>query len=107
MMDLAPRLRRALERPVRARVVPPPPNPDLVMAPAAPLPADEKSRVATVRALELLDAEAGRELQALVQLAAQVCDAPMAALVLVDSARVTYAASVGIPALTLPRDKSL
>jgi predicted signal transduction protein with EAL and GGDEF domain len=61
------------------------------------LPFDEHERLAELSELGLADAESGGAEEALVHLAAQVCNTPMAALSVVDATKHRYLARVGIP----------
>ena len=112
-MDLAPLLRRALDRPLRdaqsaGRGWQPSPAERLaLLQPTALLPADEPERLAALRELHLLDPDADGELQALVQLAAHLCNAPMAALTFVDASRQWYQARTGIPVQDVERGSGL
>jgi predicted signal transduction protein with EAL and GGDEF domain len=111
-MDLAPLLRRALERPARPAVAPPTWQPSgsewlALMQTATQLPADEAARLSTLHELNVLDMAPDPELLALVQLAAQLCDAPMAALSFVDSTCQRYAARVGFSADAVERAQGL
>lgn len=72
---------------------------------AALQPADEPQRLSELRGFKLLDSEPDEDFERLVQLAAVLCGAPMAALTLVDSQRQWYKARVGVPATQIPRDK--
>src|SRR5438552_3915556 len=99
-MDLAPLLRRALERPTRSTLAAPGWQPSgsewlALMQTASQVPADEAARLSALHQLNVLDAPPDAELLALVQLAAHLCDAPMAALSFVDSTCQRYAARVG------------
>ncbi|HKQ06290.1 MAG TPA: EAL domain-containing protein [Blastocatellia bacterium] len=69
--------------------------------PGAPLPKGEASRLALLRKLRIAD-----EFKDLVQLAAELCDAPMACLSLVEAERVQYVSTVGLEIPPTPRDQS-
>lgn len=70
----------------------------MAMLCAAPLlPADEPQRLAELREFGILDTEADEDFDGLVQLAAEVCGTPMAALTFVDASRQWYKSRVGIP----------
>jgi diguanylate cyclase len=114
MMDLAPLIRRALERPaktttVSARLPWQPSGSEwlALMQTVAQEGQDEAARIEALRELNVLDAPPEGELQALVQLAAQLCDAPMAALSFVDCASQHYVAQVGFDARGVERSRSL
>ncbi|MFL6693598.1 MAG: GAF domain-containing protein, partial [Ramlibacter sp.] len=77
------------------------------MQTASQVPVDEQARIAALRELNVLDLPPDAELQALVQLAAQLCDAPMAALSFVDSTSQRYTARTGITADGVDRANSL
>lgn len=77
----------------------------LAMLHSAPLlPTDEPLRLAELRDLGILDTEADEVCESLVQLAADVCGTPMAALSFVDASRQWYKARVGIPVADADRD---
>ena len=69
-----------------------------------PLPDDEAERIADLREYAVLDTDTTDELDSLVELAAQVCGAPMAALSLVEGARHRYSCRFGIPVAAVSRE---
>ena len=64
--------------------------------PAAPIPADETERLASLNALDLLDSSAEAQFDELVKAAALVCDAPISLISLIDSDRQWFKANVGL-----------
>ena len=74
--------------------------------PSAPIPADENERLRELAALELLDSPPEPEFDELVELAARVCDTPIALLSLVDRDRQWFKARLGIDASETPREVS-
>ncbi len=77
-------------------------------APTAPAfhPADEQARLQALRGLDLLDTEREEEFDELVQLASEICDAPISLISLVDSDRQWFKASVGVEFRETPRDQA-
>jgi diguanylate cyclase (GGDEF)-like protein/PAS domain S-box-containing protein len=69
--------------------------------PSAPLPTGEAARLALLKQLRIAD-----EFKDLVQLAAEVCDAPMACLSLVEGQHVRYVSTVGLEIPPTPRHQS-
>lgn len=63
---------------------------------SAPVPADEKQRLARLHALNVLDTEAEPLFDALTQAAAQVTHSPIALLTLVDADRQWFKSNVGL-----------
>ncbi len=71
----------------------------------APMPFDELERLEALQRLEVLDSEPEREFDALVAIAAAVCEVPISLVSLVDSERQWFKANVGLPGVTeTPRD---
>ncbi|HZY19974.1 MAG TPA: sensor domain-containing phosphodiesterase [Ramlibacter sp.] len=103
-MDLAPLLRRALERPGRSRQVLRIVRQQAGTRLAPVLPRDEPERLAQLHELQVLDTEADEDLDGIVQIAAQLCGTSMAALSFVDAERQWYKARVGIPVAQVPRE---
>jgi predicted signal transduction protein with EAL and GGDEF domain len=107
MMELMPWLaerRLPWSEPAPKRGQPLPPD-KLAMLHAVPLlPADEAQRLAELREFGVLDTEADEDYDSLVQLAAVVCGAPMAALSFVDASRQWYKSRVGVPVADVGRD---
>jgi|HubBroStandDraft_1064217.scaffolds.fasta_scaffold00118_37 diguanylate cyclase (GGDEF)-like protein/PAS domain S-box-containing protein len=66
----------------------------------APLPPDETSRLAAVRALGILDTPPEAEFDALVRAASLVCGVPISLLSLIDAERQWFKASVGLPGIS-------
>jgi diguanylate cyclase (GGDEF)-like protein len=74
--------------------------------PAAALPLDEEARLAALYSLELLDTPPDPKFDALVRLAADIHDVPIAIVTLVDRARQWFKSSVGLCAQETPRDQA-
>lgn len=70
----------------------------------APLPRDEADRLRQLHALRVLDTAAEGAFDDLVQLAASICEAPIAMLSLVDASRQWFKAKVGIAVESTSRD---
>jgi diguanylate cyclase len=68
--------------------------------PAAPLPDNELARLKALIDLGVLDSPAEEEFNALVQIAALVCNVPYALIALVDHERQWFKANVGLPNIT-------
>ena len=71
------------------------------------LPPDEGARLAELREFGILDTEPDEDYDRLVQLAAVVCGAPVAALTFIDRERQWYKSRVGVPQPQAPRDATL
>ncbi|MDA9983470.1 EAL domain-containing protein [Porticoccaceae bacterium] len=71
---------------------------------AADIPFDEVSRLSALRELNILDTEAEQEFDELTALAAQVCQAPIALISLVDEQRQWLKSRVGLNLTETPRD---
>ncbi len=71
---------------------------------APPLPANEASRLAALRAYQILDTAAERTFDDLTALAAQICGAPIALISFVDEKRQWFKSRVGIAQQETPRD---
>jgi len=71
---------------------------------APPKPPDEDARLMALAALEILDTEPEQEFDAIVKLAAEICEVPIALVSLVDERRQWFKARVGIEASETPRD---
>ncbi len=67
---------------------------------AAPLPSNEPMRIESLRELDVLDTEPEHEFDALVQVAALSCRAPIALISLIDSDRQWFKANVGLTGVT-------
>lgn len=70
----------------------------------APLPDDETARLAALKDYAILDTEQDAALDAMVRLASYICQAPVAAISLVDEKRQWFMASVGLDAKETSRD---
>ncbi len=74
------------------------------MQPAVP-PATETERLATLRALDVLDSGPEEEFDALIKVASLVCGVPISLISLVDSERQWFKANIGLPGVSeTPRD---
>lgn len=73
---------------------------------AALQPPDEAQRLADLRNLAILDTDPDEDYDRLVQLAALLCGAPMAALTFIDAGRQWYKSRIGLPVQQIARDKS-
>ncbi|QVM88707.1 PAS domain-containing protein [Pseudomonas lalucatii] len=69
-----------------------------------PLPPDEAARLAELRRYALLDSPAEQAYDDLTQLAAQLCDTPIALISLVDERRQWFKSRVGLDACETPRE---
>lgn len=73
--------------------------------PAAPIPQNEAERIQSLHQLQVLDSSAEEELDALVRVAALICDVPISLISLVDTQRQWFKANVGLPGVNeTPRD---
>ena len=72
----------------------------------APVGSDEPSRLAALYALEVLDTEPEPELDDVARLVAEICEAPMAFISLVDAQREFFKAHIGTSRRESPRDRS-
>ncbi|HEY1082094.1 MAG TPA: GAF domain-containing protein, partial [Prosthecobacter sp.] len=70
----------------------------------APLPEDEEHRLAVLREYEILDTPPEVAFDGLTQLAAHICQTPMALVSLIDQDRQWFKAQVGLSASETPRD---
>lgn len=70
----------------------------------AALPANEQERLAELRKYDILDTEPETAFNSMVQLAAHICQVPIAAISLVDEHRQWFKAIVGVDAKETPRD---
>jgi PAS domain S-box-containing protein len=70
----------------------------------APLPKDEAARLASLRALRVLDSLPEPQYDDLVQVASAICGTPIALVSLVDEGRQWFKARVGLEARETPRD---
>lgn len=71
---------------------------------SVPIPPDEKDRLRDLRRYEVLDTSPDESLDHLAQLAARLCETPMALISLVDADRQWFKAKVGIELEETPRD---
>ena len=71
---------------------------------AAPFPISEKSRIATLRLLNILDTEPEERFDRLTRMAKKLFSVPIAQVTLVDSERQWFKSSVGVEALETPRE---
>ena len=67
----------------------------------------EADRLAALRAYDILDSPATREFEDFVQIAALVCEAPIAVVNLIDEARQWFAAEIGLGVRETPLDISI
>jgi diguanylate cyclase (GGDEF)-like protein/PAS domain S-box-containing protein len=70
----------------------------------APLPENEQERLATLRKYDILDTEPETAYNSMTELAAYICQTPIAAISLVDENRQWFKAIVGLDASETPRD---
>ena len=73
---------------------------------AAPLPANEASRLAALRAQQVLDSLPEQMFDDIVRVASNVCGTPIALISLVDENRQWFKAKVGLQASETPRDQA-
>ncbi|MCY7386606.1 MAG: PAS domain S-box protein, partial [Burkholderiales bacterium] len=73
---------------------------------AIPLPANEAQRIEALRSYEILDTPPDQALDDITQLAAQVCDAPIALITLVDTDRQWFKSRTGMPLAETAREFS-
>jgi len=72
----------------------------------APIPADDAARLAALRSYDVLDTDPEASFDELTQLAADICETPMAFVSLVDRRREFFKAAVGSARREAPRDVS-
>jgi len=72
-----------------------------------PVPPNESARLAALRSYAILDTPPEQDYDDLAALAAELCDAPLASITLVDEARQWFKAAVGFAERETPRDISL
>jgi signal transduction histidine kinase/CheY-like chemotaxis protein len=76
--------------------------------PAAPIPADENLRLASLQACEILDTPADSRLDAVTRMAARLYDVPISFISLVDESRQWFKSAVGLPGGSeTPRTQSI
>src|SRR5689334_4768517 len=73
---------------------------------AAPIPADEEERLATLRSYAVLDTATEQAFDDIVALAASICGTPVSAISLLDRDRQWFKASIGIADRETARDTS-
>ncbi|MET3123534.1 diguanylate cyclase (GGDEF)-like protein/PAS domain S-box-containing protein [Oxalobacteraceae bacterium GrIS 2.11] len=71
---------------------------------SAPIPDNEKDRLAALEALDVLDTAPEEEFNALVRIASAMCDVPVSLISLVDAERQWFKANVGLGASETPRN---
>ena len=71
------------------------------------IPEHEQDRLAALRGYGILDTPAEQDFDDLAELAAAVCDAPIASIALVDSDRVWFKARTGLDIREIPREFAL
>ncbi|MGZ8261711.1 MAG: GAF domain-containing protein, partial [Methylotenera sp.] len=70
----------------------------------APIPTNEKERLAALKKYNILDTEPDAALDAMVQLASYICQTPIAAISLIDENRQWFKAISGLDATETSRD---
>ncbi|MGI4935949.1 MAG: GAF domain-containing protein, partial [Janthinobacterium lividum] len=74
---------------------------------AAPIPANEASRLASLHALDILDSSPEEDLDALVKVASLLCGVPISLLSLIDAERQWFMANEGLNGVKeTPRDQA-
>src|SRR5450830_984606 len=72
---------------------------------SAPLPQNEKERIAALHALEVLDSSPEIEFDALVNIASSICGVPISLISLIDIERQWFKANIGLSGISeTPRD---
>ena len=74
--------------------------------PAAPLPANEKERLAALQRYQILDSGIDAEFDAITSLLSAICETPIALVSLVDGDRQWFKSRVGLDAQQTPRDQA-
>src|SRR4051812_41060893 len=72
----------------------------------APIPANEKERIAALRSFDILDTAEEDIYNSIIHAAADVCHAPMASLTFIDSDRQWFKSRIGLSGTETPRDVS-
>ena len=72
----------------------------------APIPPSEPLRLAALKALNILDTEAERDFDDIVELASRICRTPVSLITLIDEDRQWFKANKGFPASETSRDVS-
>ena len=72
----------------------------------APLPADERERLAALRAYHILDTAPEQSFDDLTLLASQICGTPISAISLIDEQRQWFKSIVGLDVRETPRDQA-
>src|SRR5262245_10968110 len=70
-------------------------------------PAAENARLQALRASDVLNTPAGRAEVELVELAAQLCQAPMAAITFIDQMKEWFKSATGLAVQAVPRETSM
>ncbi|MBI1185620.1 GAF domain-containing protein [bacterium] len=70
------------------------------------VPNNERERLKALRKLEILDTEAEREFDQLVELASQICGTPISLISLIDDERQWFKSKIGLKDSQTPRDLS-
>lgn len=72
--------------------------------PKAPVPANEKQRLETLRQYEILDTASEQVFDEITKLAANVCETPISLLSFIDADRLWFKSNVGLPVKETARD---
>ncbi len=95
----------APQEPPRTEASRSPPRPSASLVPAL-RPWNEKARLEALRSYEVLDTPPEQSFDDITQLAAQLCDAPIALVALADEQRVWFKSRVGVDVAEVARDTS-
>jgi PAS domain S-box-containing protein len=74
--------------------------------PAAPIPKNERARLAALQRYDILDSGSETEYDDLTTIAAQICRTPIALITLIDSERQWFKSCVGLALSETPRDQA-